>query len=220
MMWIRLWWKKVGWVGERGRNEEELDFSSLQSLLFYQFSFKETEKDLEYQTARRIPALSDESQSTWGRQNGHSVWLKLIIQYCVLINSTTVTLKDFYILWTFHTTWRVVIHTTFSSFYMILAFDVLSSGSILKSRTSKTITQCFFVQIQFVWKSTIFCEALKWKDNFWGPKHRCRKHYNVFQRKRKMWKQINIVQNRTSEGPFWARYWKCGDISLSCHINP
>jgi hypothetical protein len=48
-------------------------FSSLQSLLFYQFSFKETEKDLEYQTARRIPALSEESQSTWGRQNGHSV---------------------------------------------------------------------------------------------------------------------------------------------------
>jgi len=147
-MWIRLWWKKVGWVGERGRNEEELDFSSMQSLLFYQFSFKETEKDLEYQTARRIPALSGESQSTWGRQNGHSVWLKLIIQYWVLINSRTVTLKDFYILWTFRTTLKVVIHTTFSSFYMILAFDVLSSGSILKSRSSKIITRCFLYKFR------------------------------------------------------------------------
>jgi len=144
MMWIRLWWKKVGWVGGWVDGEEtkrNSAFSSLQSLLFYQFSFKETGKDLEYQTARRIPALSDESQSTWGRQNGHSVWLKLIIQYCVLINWRTVRMKNFYILWTFNTTWRVVIHTTSSPFYMILALDAQSSGSILKSRPYKIIIQ-------------------------------------------------------------------------------
>jgi len=140
MMWIRLWWKKVGWMGGWGRTEEELDFfffavSTLLSILIQRdwVGSRIPNSEANPCPIRRI--TKHMGQTKW------TLWLKLIIQYCVLINWRTVTLKDFYILWTFYTTWRVVIHTTFSFFYIILALDVQSSGPILKSRPSKSIIQ-------------------------------------------------------------------------------